>query len=290
MCKTVKAPTSYTQQVALIKKKGIDVSDPSACESLLAKINYYRFSGYFLPFINKSTEQCHTSVTFEQIRDIYTFDTELRNLISLTIERIEIFVRSSLSYYNAHHYGAEGYMYSSNFNSGHDHISFVSKINSCINDNRKSLVVQHHQNIYGGHFPIWVIIDFFSLGMLSYFFTDMKNPDKASIASDLYGVNYQTLSSWLRCITDLRNRCAHYSRLYYWIFPAIPKIPATYGFSSDRTLFSQLYMLKLMYPYPDRWNDDFVKPLKKLMSKYNNSVSRKHLGFPYRWKSMLTRA
>ena len=57
------------------------------------------------------------------------------------------------------------------------------------------------------------------MGMLSYFYRGMKNKDKATIAQSLYGVNYQTLESWLRCMTDLRNRCAHYSRIYYWVFP-----------------------------------------------------------------------
>ena len=115
----------------------------------------------------------------------------------------------------------------------------------------------------------------------------MKNPDKTNIANNMYGVNYQTMESWLRCLTDLRNRCAHYSRIYYWIFPAIPKMPSTEKYIPTRRLFAQLYMLKLMYPNKNAWNDEFLKPLIKLIKKYKSDISLKHLDFPYRWKSML---
>ena len=115
----------------------------------------------------------------------------------------------------------------------------------------------------------------------------MKNTDKAYIAETLYNVNYQALGSWLRCLTDLRNRCAHYSRIYYWIFPALPKMPTQEKYVPTRRLFAQLYMLKYLYPDPDKWNKEFLKPLEKLMYTYKPYISKKHLDFPYRWKSML---
>ena len=116
----------------------------------------------------------------------------------------------------------------------------------------------------------------------------MKNPDKAIIAYFLYAVNYQTLSSWLRCLTDLRNRCAHYSRLYYWKFSAIPKIPQGDSFVADRTLFSQVYMLKHLYPDKDSWNADVLNPLVVLLAKYKKNILKEHIGFPSDWESVLT--
>lgn len=94
----------------------------------------------------------------------------------------------------------------------------------------------------------------FSIGMLSYFYKEMQNRDKSNIASELYGVSYQVLESWLRCLTDLRNRCAHYSRLYYWIFPALPQMPPNENYILTRRLFAQLYTLKKLYPDCDKRN------------------------------------
>lgn len=283
----LKKPTSFEEQVALLQEKNIIVTDKSACIDFLSKTNYYRFSGYFLPYMHKNEGRCFISINFEQFQEIYSFDAKLRNLISGAIEKIEVYLRTQLAYYHAHHYGAEGYMDKNSFNSRHNHQAFLKHINSCISENKNTLVVQHHIHHYEGHFPIWVIIDYFPVGMLSYFYRGMKNRDKAYIAKTLYGVNYQTLESWLRCLTDLRNRCAHYSRLYYWIFPALPKMPPSEKYVPTRRLFAQLYMLKLLYPATEDWNQEFLKPLTKLMKTYKDSISKKHIDFPYRWKSML---
>lgn len=113
-------------------------------------------------------------------------------------------------------------MDANNYNAYHNHVKFKRKVAQCIRDNSKSPAVRHHNIEYGGHFPIWVIIDYFSLGMLSYFYSDLPNKDESYISFEYYGTSYQVVSNWLRCLTDLRNRCAHYSRLYYWIFSSIP--------------------------------------------------------------------
>jgi len=283
----LKKPTTFAQQARLLRDKQITIDEEEACIAFLSQVNYYRLSGYYLPFIRKDEEKCFTEISFERIENIYAFDTELRSLVLKTLEKIEIYIRTQLSYYHAHKYGPEGYMDEINFNKRHNHQVFLKHVASCINENKNSLVIKHHKKRYDGHFPIWVIVDYFSMGMLSYFYRGMKNPDKSALAQKLYGVNYQVLESWLRCVTDLRNRCAHYSRIYYWIFPALPKMPTGEKYIPTRRLFAQLYMLKLLYPEPNKWDEEFVRPLEKLMKKYGSYISKKHLDFPYRWKVML---
>lgn len=283
----LKKPTTFTQQVKLLAKKNIIIPDEKACADFLSSVNYYRFSGYYLPFITKRSEHCRISVPFEQIQNIYYFDAELRSLLFMTIEQIEIYLRTQFAYFHAHTYGAEGYTTAQNFNSFHKHASFIQHINACITENENTLVVKHHTAYYDGHFPIWVIIEFFSMGMLSYFYRGMKNPDKSYLAQNLFGVNYQILESWLRCLTDLRNRCAHYSRIYYWKFPAMPRIPPHAPYVATRRLFAQLYMLKFLYPTPEKWNQNFYEPLTRLIENYNKYISLKHLDFPNNWEVLL---
>lgn len=283
----LKKPTTFDEQVELLQKKKIIVADKASCRDFLSKTNYYRLSGYCLPFIRKGENQCFIEIDFCRIRNIYAFDTELRNLISFIIEKIEVYLRTQFAYYHAHTYGAEGYLKESSFNKKHNHLTYLKHVFSCISENSNTLIVKHHNKQYNGHFPIWTIIDFFSIGMLSYFYRGMKNNDKTQIAKNTYGINYQTMDSWLRCLTDLRNRCAHYSRLYYWVFPAIPKMPSGEKYIPTRRLFAQILMLKFMYPDKQRWNDEFLKPLIRLISKYKTDISLKHIDFPYRWKSIL---
>ena len=247
MSKLLKNPTTYSQQIQLLQQRGIVITDQTECELFLERVNYYLLSGYILPFLDTARDRCRTPIDFESIKEIYNFDMELRNLLALNIERIEIYIRTQILHFHSHTYGALGYMDSSNYNAKHNHAAFVDHIQSCISENSKSPVIKHHMLNYEGRFPLWVIMNYFSLGMLSHFYADLKNQDKAFLAKSMYDANYQMLSSWLHCLTDLRNRCAHYSRLYYWKFPALPN---TRGFpiTPDGSLFTQIYLLKKMHP------------------------------------------
>ena len=283
----LKKPASFETQVQLLEEKNIIIDDKNACIDFLKQVNYYRFSAYFLPFRDPITGKCFTDISFDRIRKIYEFDQQLRALIFSAIEDIEIYIRTQLAYYHAHTYGSDGYILPSSYNERHNHVDFIKRISSCIQENEKTLVVKHHMQNYEGKFPLWVIIEFFSIGMLSHFYRGFKTQDKKRIANELYRTNYKNLESWLRCLTDLRNRCAHYSRLYYWVFPAIPRMPDGTKYVATRRLFAQLYMLKLMYPDHTKWSVNFFNPLVKLVSVYRPYISTKHLDFPYHWKSML---
>lgn len=289
MPKNLKVPTTFQRQLAILQSRNVIINDAVESEKYLQRINYYRLSGYLYPFQDHSTGICISPINFDRIISIYSFDASIRNLIVSAIEDIEIYARTQLAYHNAHTYGSDGYMNPGTYNQRHNHPLFLRLVSQCIKENSNSPAVRHHNNVYGGKFPIWVIIDYFSLGMISHFYADLPNPDKSYIAQNMYSVNYQLLMGWFRCLTDLRNRCAHYSRLYNWSFPAVPGIPKGDSFIADHSLFSQLYLLKLMYPYPEHWNDVFIKPLAKIINKHKNDIDMSHIGFPYRWKSILTR-
>lgn len=283
----LKRETTFEEQLELLRKKGIIINTPKDCIKFLQQVNYYRFSAYYLPFRDADSQILFKNVEFERIKKIYEFDQAIRRLIFSAIEDIEIYLRTQIVYYHVHKYGSEGYRNPNCYNERHNHSDFSHRLSVCINENRKTLVVQHHMCKYDGHFPFWVIIEFFSMGMLSHFYRDLTTQDRKQVAKDLYNTNYKNLESWMRCITDLRNRCAHYSRVYYWIFPAIPKMPTEEKYIPTRRLFAQLYMLKLMHPNKEKWNNEFLNPLTKLVKKYKADISLKHLDFPYCWKSLL---
>ena len=284
----LKKPTTFEEQVRTLESRGVIVKDRDAAVRFLSRVNYYRFTAYLLTFRNPDGETYH-SVDFQTAVNLYLFDQELRALIFRTIEDIEVFLRTQLAYYSAHHYGPEGYRHQNIFNKLHNHKSYIDRLSNCIEENSKTPVVKHHRAKYSGHYPVWVIVEFFSVGMLSHFYRDMLNPDKAKIAKDLYDTSYQVLDSWFRCLNDLRNRCAHYSRLYYWIFTAVPKMDKKDSFTPDRRLFSQLYMLKQLHQNASTWNHDFVRPLENMIAKYTDDINLNCIGFPSNWKEMLTK-
>ena len=165
----LKKPTTYHKQVDLLKDKGIIINNPEECELFLQQVNYYRFSAYFLPFLNPQTGKCFENVTFERLQQIYYFDQELRVILFSIIEDIEIYARTGIAYYHSHKYGPDGYLDSVNYNNRHKHPDFMQHINNCIRENRKTLVVKHHQAKYDGKFPCGSLLNSFLLGCYRIF-------------------------------------------------------------------------------------------------------------------------
>lgn len=287
--KAVKPATTFEEQLERLRKKQIVITDERACLDFLKQVNYYRLSGYYLPYMDRVKNICFKPTDFHRIAGVYYFDAKLRSLLLATIETIEIYLRSQIANYHSMKYGPEGYCDPSSFNSDYDHVDFLKRVEQCKKENDKSHVIKHHKKIYGGHFPLWAIIEYFSMGMLSYFYAGMKNQDKAYLASSLFGVNYQAVESWLHCLTDLRNCCAHYSRLYYRKFTALPKMPIGYSYIPTRRLFAQLYVLRFLYPSSRDWNIEFMDPLRKIIEEYKDSIILKHLDFPEDWDALLTK-
>lgn len=286
----LKEPKTFDEQIDILKNKNIDIDNIDECRNFLQQTNYYRFSAYYLPF-KCADGNCIVNTSFSKLKKIYEFDKRIRILILSVIEDIEIAMRTQIAYHHSHKYGAIGYMSPSSHNKNHDHIDFINHINSCINENRNTLVVKHHMQKYDGKFPLWVIIEFFSIGMLSHFYRGLKTADKKIIAKNLFGSNasHFNMDSWVRCITDLRNKCAHYARLYYASFTAIPKMPNGIEYEPTRRLFSQIYMLKFMYPNNDIWLQSFVTPLVTLIEEYDLYIDLQHIGFPVNWEELLTK-
>ena len=282
----MKSPKTYEEQVEIIKRKGFIVDDDETCKSFLKLANYYRLSAYFLPFRNADGTYFE-NINFNRIKRIYEFDGRIRNLIFECIETIELYLRTQLAYYCGHAYGALGYLNSDIYNERHNDDKFKRLLDICIEENKTTLVVQHHKKKYNGQFPVWVIIEFFSMGMLSYLYADLKSPDQKQIARELYHTSSVCLKSWLRCLTYLRNRCAHYSRIYYWSFPALPRMPKNVSFKPNRKLFSQILTLKFLYPDKNEWKSRIMTELRALMEEYGDDISLSHIGFPGNWDEMI---
>jgi len=117
---------------------------------------------------------------------------------------------------------------------------------------------------------------------LSYFYNDLKTADKKAFAGNDYG----DMVSWLRCCTDLRNICAHYGRLYYRIFSAMPS-----GFgiteAQKRRLWGAMLSVKALFPHKNQWNTEFVPKVKALFEAYADTISLYHIAFPDDWTEQL---
>lgn len=288
MCMKVKQAASYKEQVQILKSKGLIIEDEKDCMDFLKHTNYYRLSSYCESFRYENKGKFIEGTTFNQIKNVYMFDQKLRAILFEMVEDIEFALRTQISYYHGTKYGADGYLDSNNFNKIHDGRSFSHNIKKVLRENGDSPVVKHHNEKYDGKFPLWVVIEFFSMGMLSRFFKDMLNEDKSSIAR-IYSTTAACMENWIQCVTEVRNRCAHYSRFYDWQFVTAPVFTEKRLPQDDYTLFGHLLVLKNMYPDTGEWNNELILRLEKIIERYEDDISYKHLGFPQNWKEWLVK-
>lgn len=282
---------SYEKQIEELIKKNFRITDTNTAISILKKVNYYRLSAYFLPFKDE-TGGYQQNLDFNMIFRIYEFDRKLRNLIFSMLEELEVFLRSQLSYFHSEKYGAGGYEYAANFdNTKHNHTEFCHVIEKIKLKYQKDLIIDHHNKKYESHLPLWVITDFFTFGNISIFYADMKISDKKEFARDVFNVSEKELTSWLICLTKLRNKCAHYSRLYFSIFADRPATPKAYYKSTQkdwgRRVFYYILAMKYLCKDFDSWDNTFLVGLSILFEEYKDDISLNHIGFPGDWYDLL---
>ena len=292
-----KPPLNYEGQLEKLKERGCIIIDDKKCISILESVNYYRLSAYFLPF-KLDNGNYEEGLSFDRVFSIYEFDRKLHGILFNALEETEIFLRSKIAYFHAHKYGALGYMDETNFSIKNEckdgeckkiefHKNFIENFNREIDKNKNILFVKHHIDKYGGEFPIWAASEMFTFGMLSKFFANMKLQDQKILSNDIYNTKPKYVGSWLRCCTDLRNICAHYGRLYFRIFSAVPSGIKDLEEKSKRKLWGAILSLKKLYPFKDKWNNETLKKLVSLVNEHKESVDLEHIGFPHNWKEEL---
>lgn len=263
-----KTPATINQQIDILLQRGCVINDREYAAQCLTRINYYRLAYYFAPFLEHKGKY-KDGTTFEQIMRIYDFDRMLRRLIMTYLEEIEIAFRALISNYHAMKYGALGYLNPSGFDPHHNHQAFMSKIERLMEVNEKEDFVKHHKNKYGGIMPVWAAMELFSFGTLTYFFIDMKAADKKELMSRSFDLNYRTVEDRLLCLSDLRNACAHYTRLFANPFTNAPKSADDLGFEPDNTLKTYLAVTRSLYPDKSKWENEFIPTIEGLIHEYD---------------------
>ncbi len=283
----VKKPTTYEEQVFILKSKGLVIEDEKFALQVLKELNYYTFTGYLREF-KIDEENYEKGTTFEKVYHIIEFDRKLRNIILFAIEPIELLLKSKISYHIAHKYDALGYLKLKNFKSEKLQKMIVRNFNRNVKKNRKLPYVMHHIDKYNGKFPIWVAINLFSFGMISNLYENFKEEDKIAI-SQTFNTEPEHLQSFINSIVSLRNTVAHYTRLYNATLNKTPLMcPNNHKeYKITNKVFDVIYIMKFLSLNKEDWNENVVRKLEKLFNQYDNYIDFHRIGFPINWYELL---
>lgn len=289
-----KPPLTFLQQLDQLLERGMEIGNPESAAATLARISYYRLSAYCYPFRSRSTsgqvlDQFVPNTTWEAVLALYEMDRRLRLLMLDAIERVEVAIRTQLTYHMAHKYGAFGHIITANFHPGFDHAGWRAQIESEIIRSSDEFI-RHYRQQYDGFpsIPLWMLTEVMTLGSLSRLYRGLQHEDKKVIAGH-FSVHHKRMGDWLHTLTYIRNVCAHHSRLWNrelairpdsvkdptWRPPLTPR--------NDRLFYVLLILRQLLNAVSngDDWRDQVNTLLYPIAQ---NQQWRIAMGMPEKWR------
>lgn len=291
----LKPALSYKEQIKKLRiDHNLSISNVKLAEEILKNVNYYRLSGYGIG-LKKSNNKEHyeDNISIEHLFKLYCFDSQFKNNLIRTIEQIEIELRTQIAYHLSIKYGSDALIYKDNFihktnKAGKSIYSIINEnLNKEINRQRNKPFVKHHLRKYNRKFPIWVSVELMSFGNLSSLFSILKDEDQKEI-STYYNTDPKYLKNWILCLVEVRNICAHYTRLYNMPLKETPRLYSEneqYKGKQNK-IFPILLIIKRILNSNDQWKS-LLNDLKNTFDKYSGYFNFKYMGFPENWKDIL---
>lgn len=283
--KEIKKPTTVTEQVDRLIARGLIIEDREFAESFFKCVSYYNFSGYLFEF--KNNDDSFDNIRFDDVYNIYLCDKRLKSIILYAIEIVEHNIKTKIAYTIAHRLGALGYKDKSNFSNPEQHDKMMELFDRSIDKNADLAFVKHHKKYYSD-FPIWVAIELFTLGNVSACYKNINKSIKKEIASE-FSTSFLCLENWIDCVVYLRNMSAHYMRLYNLNIPKTPRTDKKHfsKFSPSNKIFDILYVLKLLMPNKEEWNNYILPTISDIFEQYSSSIDMMKYGFDKNWETLL---
>lgn len=304
---------SFNQQVSLLERRGLQISDHNKANKWLSQIGYQRLKPYWFSLRKISAANGRRLESFESgakladVVNLYIADKKLRLTFMDALERIEVSVRVQVS----HTLGKRDM--AAHRSTKHLDPSRSSKIELNQRQTRhrrwlggadrserrsKSDWVKEFIQKYGRPLPIWMAVETWDFGTLSHLYEISHPSDRKKIAA-AYGVpNPEVFASWLRCLATVRNVCAHHGRL--WNEPLVnqPKLPSASAvpelshIKASSLPHTRLYAAAAITQYilnhinpTSKWHDRLAASLTDLAK--NPRVSLLQMGFDPNWKRRL---
>lgn len=289
---------SHQSQIAILKERGLIIEDENFAAHVLESNSYYRLRAYTYPFQDNNDNPNHPfikRVTFEEIIDLYEFDSKIRKLLFLTLEKIEIALRTQIIYHFAATHGSHWQLNPSLFR---DTAKFEKHLQSLNDEVQRSdeTFIKHYNTKYNepSQPPSWMSLEVANFGLLSKIYQNVKDGEEKQAVAQHFGLKkIKTLENWMFCFSNLRNICAHHGRVWNRRLTSLPQLPYNnslpfltkteiekiYPNKVYAVICCIYYLLKTIAP-----NTQFKVELKQLMLSCPLK-QEKEMGFPKEWQS-----
>lgn len=299
-------------QLALLKQRGLSITDDAKATDALQRIGYYRLSGYWHPMREIALphaggtptvlDQFKQDSTCAHVVDLYVFDKKLRMLLLDAIERVEVGLRVEMALLLskrdpwAHRKAQEVHYTFAGDPGDKGHVAWVQRQDKEEARSREEFVA-HFFGKYTSALPIWMAIELWDFGMLTTLLSGMKVADQSALASHFGLPRPSVLTSWVQSINHVRNICAHHNRLWNRavklrpVMPRLGEMPGLNHLAQDTYAQSRLYgvavllrhFLKTINP-TTTWPARLAEHFTTFPASPHYSI--RDTGFPLDWEQL----
>ena len=233
----MKEHKTFNQQLTILRNRGVVVPTNGKPKRFLEQENYYNvINGYKDLFLVKDSnnlpvepELYQEGTHFNELKALFLFDRELRILLLKYLLIFENSIKTTVAYEFSKKYSRKNaYLDIANFvdNDPKKVLQQISILTKTIHDKVDRTGAIKHYIEEHGEVPLWVLVNFLTMGNIANFYNILTDSTKNIIAK-FYTDKYRTqnkdntfrlssadLSACLKVANLVRNICAHDERLY----------------------------------------------------------------------------
>lgn len=306
----MKVFATHEEQLEILKERGMTVKDQASAKRILSRENYYALiDGYKEPFLEHDEalnpyglEQYQKGTEFGHIYALYRFDRELRMLMLNELLKFEKNIKSKIAYRFSEKFKEkdsflETENYSPDSQHHHERDRIISTLYNLIKSHKKRDRVRYPaiREFFDKHrsVPLWVLVNFLSLGQITNFYTVIDQDLRTRIAQDFadeyseeynsISLNAEELDAILQVAFPYRNKSAHEEVLYRFRLDhpvELGKVESALKMPKGRlargTVYSMVNVLKLVLARDEY--ELFSAELDRLMKELQEGLLER----PYR--------
>lgn len=222
------------QQLKILEDRNLKFNDKKEAKQYLLEYNYYNVvNAYSKFFINSDTSKYYDDVYFEDILEIHHFDKVVKTVIFEGIIEAERHFKSILAYCYCKHFKNGLYSYLDIKTYGSKDIikvsrqisNFANTLNYYKEKKRNNNSIKHYYKVHSV-VPFWVLVDYLTLGEVTYFYNLLPDKIKNDVAKELAkfvkdnlsttsikDIHFNVIQKGLENLTELRNITAHNNKM-----------------------------------------------------------------------------
>lgn len=221
----MKTATTLDEQIAILVSRGLIINDKQKAKEVLLDIGFYRLGLYTYAFeesfpkLENRTHELRADTNLNDVLTLYYFDYDLRKILMNYLNRIEVNIRTYITYVCSIKYKSNNTWFVDSNILKADYVSAFDK--EVYNRLRRNPIITRHHAKYPlqEYAPAWKTLEFMTLGSIVILMDSLLNQTLKREIANYYGCTLTHFFNYLRTIRKLRNDCAHGACIYNLFLP-----------------------------------------------------------------------